>query len=187
MRTGVARRQRDLHRVECLWGDEVHRHAALYPVFQRDYKVRGLIGFTPGQRPLWYPNIPFGIDGKTVRFKESHEDDAAKPIEEWEPDHLRGAYFCDPWQMLGAAIADAPNSGQLGKWSDLFEKRIPRGQIVDLAFEPTLHRVRGVVVRRGLFGSRMYSTWEIPALAETLDVAAPYKSTRRWFGKGNTK
>lgn len=187
MGTRVARRQRDLNRVECVIGDEVHRHAALYPVFQRDYKVRGLIGFTPGQGPLWYPDIPYSIDGKTVRFKVPYADDAAKPIDGWDSDHLRGAYFCDPWQILAAAIAAAPNSGQLGEWRDLFRMRIPRGEIVDLSFEPALHRVRGVVVRRGLFGTRMYSTWEIPALADSLDASAAHKKGRHWFGKYKTE
>lgn len=166
-------RQRALHRITCEWGRWVTRHAVVCAVFQPDYKVRGLIGFNLGDRPVWYPGVPITVSGKHLVFNPGFDQAGPPPADEWPGGLLDGAYICDPWQVVAPAIATARAAGgreALGRWRDVFEARIPAGTIEDIIYEHTLHRLRGIIVRRGWFRRKTYSLLEIPPLAESLKI-----------------
>ena len=172
-------RQRRLQLVTVHWDGQPLKHAAMIPMFRSDYRVFGMVGFTLGVMPLWYPGAPLYVGKRELRYKGS-EAEAPPPIFELEPDHFAGAYHFDSWKVLAPVLASQEDYPSLSPASNLATRKIGGRSIRDLIFEPPLHRLRGLVCKGRFWGLKAISILEIPALPDALD---PYQEPAALAGQ----
>ena len=161
-------RQQRLQRVTAYWDDRPLKHAVMIPVFRADYRVFGMVGFTLGAMPLWYPGTPFHVAKRELRYKGS-DSEAPPQIFELEPGHFEGAYYFDSWKILAPVFASQEAYPSLSPASNLASRKIGGWPIRDLIFEPPLHRLRGLACKGRFWGWKAISVLEIPALPGALD------------------
>jgi hypothetical protein len=164
--TGVS--QRELRRITCRWGPHAERHAALVPFFGKDYRVFGMLGISLGRMPVWYPGAPVSVSPGQLRYKDVLTE-RPPALATLEPGLFRGAYYLDPWRMLGGMMAMLEGAPGLDQAVNLAGRRLQGRPLLDVVYEPPLHRVRAFIVKRGWLGSERRSVLRMPALAEALD------------------
>jgi hypothetical protein len=161
-------RQEELRRVTCQWGDYSRSHSAILPFFQADYKVFGLMGFSLGTAPAWYPGVPVHIEKRMLLFKDAYAD-APPPLAGLDEETFADAYYYDPWRVLAAVFATEPGFPPLAGALNLADQKLLGKPITDLLFEAQLHRLRGFVLKGWLFRVHRISTLQIPNLAEAIE------------------
>lgn len=156
------------------------RHPALLPIFGTDYKVRGMVGLLPLAPPLWYPGSPVAVTSERLVFKDT---DYAEPLPIAELLALEGEQAQDEAERWKDALVFDPTR-RIERWlrhsaagrqdSMLPAPRNIAGQlllgqpVLDVVYEPSLHRVRGFWVRRNWYSRHELSALGIPALRESL-------------------
>ncbi|MCH7479183.1 MAG: hypothetical protein IIA14_13920 [SAR324 cluster bacterium] len=173
----VGTRQMSLRRITCHWGDDRQTHAALIPFFREDYKVFGMLGFSLGTPPVWYPSVPLNAEGGHCRFKDS-ETEKPPALGDLEPGLFQGAFYFDPWRVVAPAFRAGEGFPDFNSTVNLAVRTIQRRPIVDVLLERHLHRVRGLVLKRGLLRSRAISVLTIPPLAKALDPVVEGREKR---------
>lgn len=172
-------RQKRLQRIACEWGRDVREHSFVYPVFTTNYRVNGVLAYSLGAEPVWYPGSPAAVEKRRLRFKAPFAEDGPLAARALHPDTFQGAYLCDPWRIIAEAVRGYTQGRALTPPVDIFEYEVRGQPLIDVVYERPLHRVRGFVVRRGIFyRTRTLSVLEIPALAEALKP--PAKPKRAW-------
>ena len=167
-RTGIA--QRTLRRVRVLWGPQERRHEALIPVFDRGYKVLGLVGLDANGTLSWYPGVPLMVERGRLRFKSSLSD-ASPAWSEVPAGLLEGSCFLDSWGAIQALLPRQPGAPSLAGSLNLTGQRIRGRWIVDVVFEPGLHRVRAFVLAGRWGRGERIGVMRLPALAQSLRPA----------------
>lgn len=173
----VGTRQMSLRRITCLWGDHRQSHSALIPFFRGDYKVFGMLGFSLGTPPVWYPSVPMNAERGLCRFKDS-ETEQPPALHDLEPELFQGAFYFDPWRVVAPAFRSAEGFPDFNGVVNLAARTIQRRPILDVLLERHLHRVRGLMLRMGLLRSRALSVLTLPALAEALDPVVEGREKR---------
>ncbi len=172
-------RQKRLHRITCEWGRDVREHSFVYPLFTRDCRVNGVLAYSLGAEPVWYPAPPAAVEKRRLRFKAFAAEDGPLAIGALHADTFQGAYLCDPWRVIAEAVRVYAQGRAMTPPTDIFEYGLRGRPLIDVVYERPLHRVRGFVVRRGTFyRTQTLSVLEIPALAEAL--TPPAKPKRGW-------
>ena len=177
MAANVGTRQMSLRRITCHWGDHRQAHAALVPFFRGDYKVFGMLGFSLGTLPVWYPSVPLNAEGGQCRFKDG-EMEQPPALHDLEPGLFQGAFYFDPWRVVAPAFRSGEGFPDFNGTVNLAVRTIQRRPIVDVLLERHLHRVRGLVLRMRLLRSRAISVLALPALAEALDPVVEGREKR---------
>ena len=180
----VGTRQMSLRRITCLWGDHRQSHSALIPFFRGDYKVFGMLGFSLGTPPVWYPSVPMNAERGLCRFKDS-ETERPPALHELEPELFQGAFYFDPWRVVAPAFRSGEGFPDFSGAVNLAARTIQRRPILDVLLERHLHRVRGLVLKRGLLRSRAISVLTIPPLAAALDPVVEGRE-KRLGGEGGS-
>lgn len=165
LRQGV--RQGELRRFSCVWGEHAQRHSAMVPFFKVDYKVFGLMGFSLGSPPVWYPGTPVHVSGRTLRFKDSYAE-LPPPLPTLEPDTFVDSYYFDPWRVLSAVFAAEPRMPDFSSAVNLADYLMRKRYIMDVLLEAPLHRVRGFMLKGSWFRTYRVSTLKLPSLAEAI-------------------
>ena len=100
-RAGIA--QRSLRHLECQWGESIQKHQLLLAIFHADHKVKGFIGFSVKEDPVWYPGVPLIVTRSRLTFKNAYQE---RPPEwgEVERDLFQGAYFFDAWRAVASVL-----------------------------------------------------------------------------------
>ena len=173
----VGTRQMSLRRITCHWGDHRQAHAALIPFFRGDYKIFGMLGFSLGIPPVWYPSVPLSVERGLFRFKDS-ETEQPPALHDLEPELFQGAFYFDPWRVVAPAFRSGEGFPDFNSAVNLAARTIQRRPIVDVLLERHLHRVRGLVLRMGFLRSRAISVLTLPALAEALDPVVEGREKR---------
>jgi hypothetical protein len=168
-------RQRELSRVACEWGRDLRVHAVAFLVFGRNYKVQGVLGYSLGLEPLWYGEPPAFVARNGLRFKAPFQEGGPIPVSGTEPETFEGTFLCDSWGIVEEGMR-AAFRGERPLPVNVHGQGFLGRTIVDVVFEPTLHCVRAVVLRRGTFRQETCSVLAIPALAENLRPAAPQRT-----------
>lgn len=163
--------QRNLRRVICVWGDVEREHQLLLPLFGKDHKVRGLIGFSAQAPPVWYPEIPVMTQGRRMGFKSAYREHPP-PWEEVERDLFEGCYYFDIWSAMAGVLPTVPGAPSIYGSVNLARARLLGRPILDVFFEPQLHRVRTLLVRERWWRKRHYDVLMLPAFAEAIDAPA---------------
>ena len=159
--------QRRLRRVTVRWGPQERRHLALVPVFDAGYKVLGMVGMDSDSPPMWYPGVPLIVEPGRMTFKSSLSTSSP----EWSevpPELLEACYFLDPWGAILALVPHLTGAPPLDGAVNLVGGRIQGERIVDLVFEPALHRVRAFVLRGRWHRQHRVPVLRLPALAQCL-------------------
>ncbi|MCH7478551.1 MAG: hypothetical protein IIA14_10690 [SAR324 cluster bacterium] len=173
----VGTRQMSLRRITCHWGDHRQAHAALIPFFRGDYKVFGMLGFSLGTPPVWYPSVPLNAELGLCRFKDN-ETEQPPALRDLAPELFQGAFYFDPWRVVAPAFRSGEGFPDFNGAVNLAARTIQRRPILDVLLERHLHRVRGLVLRMGLLRSRAISVLTLPALAEALDPVVEGREKR---------
>ena len=173
--------QRSLRRLECHWGNSVRKHQLLVAVFHSDHKVKGFIGFSVEENPVWYPGVPLIVTRNRLTFKSANQD-RPPAWGEVERELFQGVYFFDAWGALASVLPAVPDAPPLAGGINLARATVESRPIVDVVFEPHLHRLRALLVRhRGFFTRRM----EVMTLGAFAEVIQSGKRPRGMdYGKG---
>jgi hypothetical protein len=173
--------QHNLSRITCEWGRDVRTHDVVFPVFARDYKVLGILGYSLATEPVWYGEVPVHVGKRGLRFKAAFRERGPQPVGATESGLFDGTYICDPWGVVAVAIQSFSREKGRAVPVNIHGQSFLGGEIVGTEFEPPLHRVRGLVVRRGTFRRQTLSVMALPALAESLRPATTSRRGRlRW-------
>jgi hypothetical protein len=159
--------QRLLRRVSVRWGPQERRHLAMVPLFDPGYKVLGLVGLDSDAPPRWYPGVPLTVERGRMVFRSSLS--TASP--EWSdvpPELLTECYFLDPWGAILALVPHVPGGPSLAGAVNLAGCRIRGERIVDIVFEPALHRVRALQLRGRWRRSGRVQVLRLPPLSQCL-------------------
>ena len=175
MSYAIGVQQRTLRRTLCQWGDQSRTHFVLVPFFHSDYKVIGIVGWSPNEEPVWYPGVPLIVDRRRLVFKNSATE-LPPPWAELPADTFDGAYYHDSWGALKAEIQMMPGAPSLERAANLAGSRLSGRRILDVLFEPPLHRVRAFVLKERFFRNRTVSIMSMPALTEALQPPAKTKA-----------
>ncbi len=159
--------QSRLRRIIARWGKLQRRHKVLIPFFHDDYRVFGFMGVTPRVEPVWYPGLPVAVTPGEVSFK-SLERDVPPGLAECDPDTFEGAYFYDGSQELAQLVMLNQRYPSFERTVNLANYRLKGRRVTDLAFERTLHRVRGFIIRSGWFSTTHVSIMRISSLETEL-------------------
>lgn len=167
-RMGMA--QRRMRRMTVHWGPHSRTHLALLPIFDSSYKVLGMVGLDADaeQHPVWYPGNPLTVEPRRMVFKSSLSD-APPQWNEIEPGLLEDSYFHDPWGAIHALVPRVPGAPSLEGAVNLAGNRIRGQPIMDVVYEPTLHRVRALQLRGRWGRSRTVPILRLPGLRESLE------------------
>ena len=163
--------QRTLRRTLCQWGDQSRTHFVLVPFFHSDYKVIGIVGWSPNEDPVWYPGVPVTVERRRLVFKGSLTK-LPPPWAELPANAFDEAYYHDSWGALKAEIQMMPGAPSLERAANLAGSRLSGRIIVDVMFERPLHRVRAFVLKGRFFRNRTVSIMSMPALTEALQPPA---------------
>jgi hypothetical protein len=164
--------QRRLRRFRVYWGPQVLRHEALVPVFDGSYKVFGLIALDAEAPPTWYPGAPLTVERRLLLFRSSLSE-APPRWRDVPPELLQACFYFDPWgaiETLLPAVAGAPSMAQA---TNLAASRIHGERVADVLFEPTLHRVRALMLRRGWGLAHRVEVLRLPPLRQIARRADP--------------
>jgi len=190
VRTGITQRQ--LQRVTVHWGPQQRRHMALVPLFDAGYKVLGLAGLDMVGAPLWYPGVPLTVERRRLVFRSSLSD-ASPQWSEAPAEALDHCYFFDTWGAVQVLVPREPGAPAFAHAVNLAGNRIQGERVLDVIFEPALHRVRAFLLR-GRWGRRhevlvfrvraleravRFGPAPIPDAAPTVPPAAP----SGWMGR----
>lgn len=175
MSYAIGVQQRTLRRTLCQWGDQSRTHFVLVPFFHSDYKVIGIVGWSPNEEPVWYPGVPVTVARRRLVFKGSLTE-LPPPWAELPADTFDGAYYHDSWGALKAEIQMMPGAPSLERAANLAGSRLSGRIIVDVMFERPLHRVRAFVLKGRFFRNRIVSILSMPALTEALQPPAKTKA-----------
>ena len=175
MSYAIGVQQRTLRRTLCQWGDQSRTHFVLVPFFHSDYKVIGIVGWSPNEEPVWYPGVPVTVDRRRLVFKNSLTE-LPPPWAELPADTFDGAYYHDSWGALKAEIQMMPGAPSLERAANIAGSRLSGRRILDVLFEPPLHRVRAFVLKGQFFRNRTVSIMSMPALTEALQPPAKTKA-----------
>ena len=159
--------QRALRKMECVWGKQTRQHSLVMPLFHADHKVRGMIGFSSREDPLWYPGPPAAVEGHRLTFKDAFYDHPP-PWGELERDFFQGVYYFDSWLAVAnwwPELSDAP-SAEGGV--NLALATIRSQSISEVYFEPSLHRVRALDLRESFFRTRRTDVFSLPSFADSI-------------------
>ena len=173
--------QRELSRITCEWGREVRSHAVVMAVFGREYKVLGMLGYSTGQELLWYGEPPHFVGRRGLRFKAPFQEGGPQPVSETDPELFRDTYICDTWGLVDGALQMMFAKQERPLPVNIVDQVFQGRSISDVVFEPTLHRVRALVLRKGLFRVETRPVMAIPPLAGNLRPAIPDQTAQvRW-------
>lgn len=173
MQTPTGIPQRRLRRMTVHWGPHTREHLALVPIFDGGYKVLGLVGLdaSPESAPVWYPGPPLVMERRRMMFKSSLSD-MPPSWGEMDPGLLEDTYFHDPWGAIQALVPLVPDAPSLEGALNLAGNRIQGRPIVDVVFEPPLHRVRAMELRGRWGRTRTVPILRMPALAQAVEKGA---------------
>jgi hypothetical protein len=160
--------QRKLYNLRVQWGPQELRHLAVIPVFDRGYKVLGLVGLDSERPPVWYPGVPLVVQPRLLVMRSSLSD-ASPEWHEVEPGHLENVCFFDSWGAILALVPKMPGAPSLAGSVNLVGGRIRGQRIVDVIYESSLHRVRALRLRPAWGRARDVPILRIPALWENLE------------------
>ncbi len=169
MSYAIGVQQRTLRRTLCQWGDQSRTHFVLVPFFHSDYKVIGIVGWSPNEEPVWYPGVPVIVERRRLVFKDALTA-LPPPWAELPANAFDEAYYHDSWGALKAEIQMMPGAPSLERAANLAGSRLSNRRILDVLFEPPLHRVRAFVLKGQFFRNRTVSIMSMPALAEALQT-----------------
>ena len=167
--TGIP--QRNLSRLRCEWGREARVHAVAHPVFGRDYRVRGILAFTPGAGLLWYGEVPAHVEQGLIRFKAAFQEGGPPALADMDAREFEGALLCDPWGMASDLLGLFASSTGHAVPGNVHGQILRGRPLVDIEFERTLHCVRSVILSRGLLRQETLPVLGIPAWADSLAPA----------------
>ena len=170
--------QRDLRKMECVWGKQIHQHLLVLPLFHADHKVQGMIGFSSRQHPLWYPGAPVAVERRRLIFKAAFYD-RPPPWGEVERDLFRGAYYFDSWLAVANWWPRLPDAPSTEGGVNLALATIRSHSIAEVYFEPSLHRLRALELRESFFRTRRADVFSLPSFA---DFIVPGGAARRGPG-----
>lgn len=160
--------QRELSRITCEWGQDVRSHAVALAVFGPNYKVKGILAYSPGQEPLWYGEPPNFMGRHGMRFKAPFDEGGPLPVSETDPEVFEDTFVCDSWGLvedgMRAAFAEQERPMPMNVSGQMYRGQ----QVTDVVFEPSMHSVRSVVLRRGLFRVETRPVMTIPSLMGNL-------------------
>lgn len=160
--------QRELSRVTCEWGRDVRSHAVALAVFGRNYKVKGMLAYSPGQEPLWYGEPPNFVGQRGLRFKAAFEEGGPVPVSETDRDVFQDTFVCDSWGLVEESVRAAFGEQDRPLPENISGQMYRGQQVMDVVFEPSMHSVRSVVLRRGLFRVETRPVMTIPSLTGNL-------------------
>ncbi|MEE8435084.1 MAG: hypothetical protein V3S64_09895 [bacterium] len=170
--------QRTLRNIECVWGKQVRKHLLVMPLFHADHKVRGMIGFSSQENPLWYPGTPAGIERRRLTFKDAFYDHPP-PWGEVERDLFQGAYYFDSWLAVASWWPQLPDAPSPEGGVNLALATIRSQSIAEVYFEPSLHRLRALGLRESFFRTRRTDVFSLPSFVDSI---VPEGAARRGQG-----
>lgn len=170
--------QRTLRDMECVWGRQVRKHLLVMPLFHADYKVRGMIGFSSLENPLWYPGVPTAVESRRLTFKDAFYDHPPS-WGELERDLFQGAYYFDSWLAVANWWPQLPDAPSPEGGVNLALATIRSRSIAEVYFEPSLHRLRALGLRESFFRTRRTDVFSLPSFVDSI---VPGGAARRGQG-----
>ena len=161
---------RSLRRYECRWGDFSRKHHLVIPIFQANHKVKGFLGFSVEDFPVWYPGIPIIVERKRLVFKSAYDD---RPPSWGEVDRelFADAYFFDPWDAVASVLPRISQAPPLKGGINLARATLQSRPMIDVYFEPALHRLRAIEVVDWLIFKRRIDVTTLPAFPEAIETS----------------